>query len=268
MAALRRAATALKHWAEGLRIHSDIVRGKIFTKHTCRLHANRLADKGYSFSCRVLQLRSAASNVRTLLQERVSLQAYSFPPRPSPLDHVQGGMMVGNSASYSPMTQWTTVNNMLGTPSSVHSGLPELGSSFSPSTAPSSCFSTPENTYQQIAHKGMQDVYNSSPMSQNSLPLSLPQSMPQSLPQSYPQAMPQQGLPQPCGFAFATPTFVHDQSIYQQQQQLPHLQNQQQDYSQQQQQHHQTYPAGFINSPVNSPDLSFPTELFFDNLCM
>lgn len=26
MAALRRAATALKHWAEGLRIHSDIVR--------------------------------------------------------------------------------------------------------------------------------------------------------------------------------------------------------------------------------------------------
>lgn len=172
------------------------------------------------------------------------------------------------STVYSPMSQWTTINTQpFGTPSSVESGLPELGSSFSPSTAPSSCFSTPENRHPQImAPKGSFDTYGSSPMSQNSLPLSLPLS-------SYPQSLPQT-LPQPCGFAFATPTYNQDQSIYQQQAQQQHPQSQQQggisSQQQQYQQHQQAnYPSsGVMTSPVTSPDLSFPTELFFDNLCM
>lgn len=192
-------------------------------------------------------------------------------------------------AAASPMSQWTTINS-LNTPSSVYSGLPELGSSFSPSTAPSSLLATPENSYAQIVQKGfappsVSSSYSPSPMSGHSLPPSIPQqqsmSNSQSLPQSsFPQQSMSPTLPQQCGFAFATPTFVQDQSIYQsqlaqqQQQSMLHQQQQQlqmQSAAQQQQQfdlQHATYANGLVSPPVATPDLSIPSELFFDNLCM
>ena len=206
-------------------------------------------------------------------------------------------MSNGGMSMTSPMSQWTTINNMINTPSSAHSGLPELGSSFSPSVSASSLLSTPENSHAHILQKGFSSSpaagssYSPSPMSQHSLPPILPllQSMPQNSPHSYgnhqnmhmiSSPTQSQTLPQPCGFAFATPTFAQDQSVYQSQlaqQQQQYQQQQQQVQSQQQSQQTPTsanmqgglqHAAYAISPPINTPDLSFPTELFFDNLCM
>lgn len=212
----------------------------------------------------------------------------------------------------SPMSQWTTINTMLNTPSSAHSGLPELGSSFSPSTASSSFLATPENSHAHILQKGFSTAsssngttgapssYSASPMPQHNLPPILPQL--QSMPQSSftqpfhnnqnmnnnmvssPPVPHQTSLPQACGFAFATPTFVQDQSVYQSQLSQQHQQQQSQQpgaqYQQQTQAQSQQSPASAgqqgdlqhaayaISPPITTTELSFPTELFFDNLCM
>lgn len=181
-------------------------------------------------------------------------------------------------------------------------------SNFSPSTAPSSLLATPENSYAQIMQKGFNipntssnsSTYSPSPMSQHSLPPPVPTSndiitSPQVQnglpPLSCQSQQLQQGastVPTPtCGLAFQTPTFVQDLSIYQSQQphsqsiSSPHAHHHQPQQSQYQQQEHQQQafpyqqqqqqaftPGGMVSPHANAPDLSFPTELFFDNLCM
>lgn len=213
-------------------------------------------------------MRNAASGIRSLVQERASLQAYSFPSRSIPAALPSTNYQ---PVQQSPISQWTSLNtatphgNSVSAPVEAQPAFFDFGGSFSPtfsSFAPSSWGSS---TASSISHslpcEGL-------PMS---LPMSLPESLPpqsilpqnimtntaismpynqyvQPTPTQFSQSMPQ-ALPQSCGLVFSnTPTFPLDQSALQQQnlqQQMP-----------------------FFTAPLTSPDLSIPSDLFFDNLCM